>query len=128
VIEDIRRAAKDKDFRENAPLHAAREQKGKIDGRMMEIEASLKAAVIIDEPSKDVFCVSMGNTVVIIKVGSPDEARYTLVGINEVDPTKGRISNVSPIGRAIMGRTQGETVEIIVPMGRVKYQIVRIEK
>ncbi len=128
LIDEIRKAAADKDFRENAPLDAAREQKGHIEGRIMELEEALKSATIIEERQKPSLKVSVGNSVVLSDVVSGEELRFTIVGPREVDPTRGRISNNSPTGKALLGRTQGEIVEITAPLGRLKYQIKQIER
>jgi len=128
LIDEIRKAAADKDFRENAPLDAAREQKGHIEGRIMELEEALKSATIIEERQKPSLKVSVGNSVVLSDVVSGEELRYTIVGPREVDPTRGRISNNSPTGKALLGRAQGEIVEITAPLGRLKYQIKQIER
>jgi len=128
VIEDIRRAAADKDFRENAPLDAAREEKGHLEGRIMELEETLKSATIIDEKQKAGIKVSVGDSVILIDPASSEELCYTVVSPREVDPVKGRISNNSPIGKAIIGCAQGETVEITAPLGKLRYQIKQIER
>ncbi len=127
VIAEIRKAAADKDFRENTPFHAAREKKGHIDGKIMELEGLMKSAVIIDGTQTSSFMVNIGDRVVICEVGSEEELCYTLVSPREVDVKRGKISNASPMGQAILGREQGETVEIEAPVGRLYYQIVRIE-
>ncbi len=127
VTVEIRKAAADKDFRENAPLHAARERKGQIEGRIMELEATLKAAVVINEAEKKGTKISLGNTVVLHDIDSGAEIRYMLVSSNEVDPLKGKISGVSPIGRAIINKEQGVTVEISTPAGKLHYQIISVE-
>ena len=127
VTAEIRKAAADKDFRENAPLHAARERKGQIEGRIMEIEATLKAAVVINEAEKKGAKISLGNTVVLRDIDSGTEIHYKLVSSNEVDPLKGRISGVSPIGKAIIDKEQGATVEISTPAGKLHYQIISVE-
>jgi transcription elongation factor GreA len=128
VIEEIRLAAADKDFRENAPLDAAREEKGHLEGRIMELEETLKSATIIDEKQKTGLKVSVGDSVTLIDPASGEELHYTVVSPREVDPVKGRISNNSPIGRAVVGRAQGETVEITAPLGKLRYQIKLIER
>ncbi len=128
VIEEMRRAAADKDFRENAPLDAAREERGHIEGRIMELEEALKTATIIDEKQKAGLKVSVGDSVTLIDPASGEELRYTIVGPREVDPVRGRISSNSPIGKAIIGGAQGETVEITAPLGKLRYQIKRIER
>jgi len=128
VIEEIRLAAADKDFRENAPLDAAREEKGHLEGRIMELEETLKSATIIDEKQKAGIKISVGDSVILIDPASGEELCYTVVSPREVDPVNGRISNNSPIGKAIIGCAQGETVEITAPLGKLRYQIKQIER
>jgi transcription elongation factor GreA len=128
VIGEITRAAADKDFRENAPLHAAREQKGKIEGRIMEVEATLKAAVIIDKNRVSGRKVSPGDSVVLRDLDSGAELSYTLVSSSEVDPAKGKISGASPIGKAVMDKEQGDTVEISAPAGKMRYRIEKVSR
>lgn len=128
VIDEMRKAAADKDFRENAPLDAAREQRGHLEGRIRELEETLKSATIIDKTQKLGLKVSVGDSIVLSDVVSGEELRYTIVGPREVDPTKGKISSNSPAGKALLGRAQGEIVEITAPLGRLKYQIKQIER
>ncbi len=128
VIEEVRLAAADKDFRENAPLDAAREEKGHLEGRIMELEETLKSATIIDQTKSAGLKVSVGDSVILIDPDSGEELHYTVVSPREVDPVKGRISNNSPIGKAIIGCAQGETVEITAPLGKLCYQIKQIER
>jgi transcription elongation factor GreA len=128
VIDEMRRAAADKDFRENAPLDAAREERGYLEGRIRELEEALKSATIIDKTQKVGLKVSMGDSIVLSDIVSGEELHYTIVSPREVDPTKGKISSNSPIGKAVIGRTQGETVEIAAPLGKLCYQIKQIER
>jgi transcription elongation factor GreA len=128
LIDEMRRAAADKDFRENAPLDAAREQRGHIEGRIRELEEALKSATIIEEGQKPGLKVSVGDSIVLSDITSGEELRYTIVSPREVDPTRGRISSNSPTGKALVGRAQGEIVEITAPLGRLKYQIKQIER
>jgi transcription elongation factor GreA len=128
VIEDMRRAAADKDFRENAPLDAAKEERGYIEGRIMELEATLKSATIIEGKQEPSLKVSVGNSVVLRDEASGEELRYTIVSPREVDPVKGKISTSSPIGKAVIGRTQSDIVEITAPAGKLRYRLVQIER
>jgi len=128
LIDEIRQAAADKDFRENAPLDAAREQRGHLEGRIRELEETLKSATIIDKTQRPSLKASVGDSIVLSDVASGEELRYTIVSPREVDPTKGKISSNSPTGRALLGRAQGEVVEITAPLGRLKYQIKQIER
>jgi transcription elongation factor GreA len=127
VLEDIRRAAADKDFRENSPLHAAREQLGHIEGRIQELEALVNNAAIIDSSDKHRSCVVVGNTVALVALDTGKAQTFTIVGPKESDPAGGKISHVSPIGRAVIGKKQGDTVEVIVPSGKKLYRIDRVE-
>jgi transcription elongation factor GreA len=126
VLDDIRRAAADKDFRENAPLHAAREQLGHIDGRAHELEGILKSANIIGDSQKEESKVALGNAVLLLDLSSNEKKRFTIVGPKEARPTSGKISHVSPIGRAILGKNRGDTVEVITPSGKRSYRIEEI--
>ena len=127
LIEEIRRAAADKDFRENAPLAAAREQRGHVEGQIRELEETLKSATIIDKAAKANLRVSAGDSVVLRDLASGEELRYILVSPREVDPAKGKISAASPTGKAVTGRRQGEVVEVAAPAGKLRYQIEQIE-
>ncbi len=128
VIDEMRRAAADKDFRENAPLDAAREESGHLERRIRELEEALKSATIIAETQKVAPKVTIGNSIVLRDQVSGEELHYTIVSPREVDPTKGKISSNSPIGKAIIGRAQGETVEITAPVGKLRYQLVQIKR
>jgi transcription elongation factor GreA len=128
LIDEMRKAAADKDFRENAPLDAAREQRGHIEGRIMELEDALKSATIIEEKPKPDLKISVGDSIVLSDVVSGEALRYTIVSPREVDPTRGRISSNSPTGKALLGRVQGEIVEITAPLGRLQFQIKQIER
>jgi len=128
LIDAIRLAAADKDFRENAPLAAAREERGHVEGRIRELEDILKATTIIDEKREIALKTGIGDRIVIIDLTSGDELRYIIVDPREVDPTKGKISIASPLGKALIGRNDGEVVEITVPAGKLRYQIKRVER
>lgn len=116
VIEDIQIAAADKDFRENAPLAAAREQKAHLEGRIKEIESILNQAKIIGE-DRDTTTAKLGDTVVLRESSSDKEFSYTLVDPREANPAKGRLSVASPLGKAILGKQIGQTVEVAAPAG-----------
>ncbi|UCH43175.1 MAG: GreA/GreB family elongation factor [Dehalococcoidales bacterium] len=125
-IEEVRRAAADKDFRENVPLEAARERRGKIEGQILELESILKSAVITDETVNETGAVSVGDTIVLLNLDSGEEVRYTLVNPREVNASTGKISSASPVGKAVIGKRQGEVVEANVPAGKLRYQIKQI--
>lgn len=128
VIEEMTKAAADKDFRENAPLQAARERKGMIEGRIIEIESTLKSVTIIEEGQNNHSqTVDIGCTFILCNADKGKEICYTLVGPREADPSHGRISSVSPIGKAVMGKKQGDAVEIHAPAGKICYQLKEIK-
>jgi len=116
VIEEIQTAAADKDFRENAPLAAARERKAHLDGRIKEIEATLNQAKIIGE-DRDTSRAKFGDTVVLRDLSSGKEFSYTLVDPREANPAKGKLSVASPLGKAIMDKEKGQTIEVVAPAG-----------
>lgn len=126
IVADIKRAAADKDFRENAPLDAAREQLSYLEGRQKELEAVLKVAVITEEGVKESTRVGIGSSVLLRDLDSGQELTYTLVGPRDVDPARGRISSASPIGKAILDKSSGQVIEIAVPAGKMRYRIERI--
>jgi len=126
AIDEVRRAAADKDFHENAPLDAAREQYGHLEGQIKELEEVLKSAVVLDEKQKVALKVSVGDSIILRDLASGEELHYIMVNSKEVDPTRGKISSVSPIGKAIIGRGRGEVVEVTAPAGKLRYQIEQI--
>ena len=127
LIEEMSRAAADKDFRENAPLAAAREQRGHLEGRIKELEETMKLAVVIDAEQKSSLKTNIGDGIILCDLASGEELRYIIVDPREVDPTQGKISSVSPLGKAVIGRGEGETIEISVPVGKLRYQVKKVE-
>ncbi|MBI5295978.1 MAG: transcription elongation factor GreA [Chloroflexi bacterium] len=121
----LRSAIQMGDLSENADYHKAKEDQGFLEGRIQEIEAILRSAVIIEEnANKDV--ISIGSRVTIQEEGFPPET-YHLVGPTEADPRNGRISHESPIGRALLGKKVGETAEAEAPGGAIKFKVLKIE-
>ncbi len=113
------------DLSENAEYIATKEEQGFLEGRIQEIEHILRNAEIIENNGKR-DRVELGVTVTIQEEGYPEEVYY-LVGRQEADPTRGRISNESPIGRALMGKQVGDVVDVETPAGVVKLKILKIE-
>ena len=116
------------DLKENAEYHAAREQQSFCEGRIREIEAKLSESEIIDiskiEPTGKVI---FGTTVTLFNLDTDESVIYQIVGEDEADVASGKISVVSPIARAIMGKPVGEEVVVKVPAGEVQYEIEKIE-
>jgi len=125
VIEEMQIAAVDKDFRENAPLAAARERKAHLDGRIKEIEAVLNEARMVGEQAAT-SRARFGDTVVFRDVSSNREFRYTLVDPREANPSQGRLSVASPLGKAILHKEEGQIVEVAAPAGTMRCRIESI--
>ena len=128
LVKSIQLAAADKDFRENAPLDAAREERGHVEGRIKELEETLKAATIIGDAKAPAVKSGMGDRIVVNDLASGEECCYTIVDPREANPLKGKISINSPLGKALIGRSGGETVEITAPRGKLSYRIERVER
>jgi len=127
VLEDIKRAMADKDFRENAPLDAAKDQQGIVELRIRELEASINNAQILPEgASAKVARSSVGAKVTLKDTNSGKTLAYTLVDVREADVSEGKISTTSPVGQALLDRMVGEEVTINVPKGTLRYLVQRI--
>jgi transcription elongation factor GreA len=114
------------DIRENAGYDAAKHDQAMTEKRIADLESLLRLAVVIDESKGASDVVRVGSTVVVEVEG--DEERYTIVGAIESKPTQGRISNESPVGRALLGRRAGDETFVDAPRGRLRLKILRIEK
>ncbi len=121
----LRSAIQMGDLSENADYHKAKEDQAFLEGRIQEIEYLLRNAVTIDRQA-DTDTVSLGHHVTIQEANLPPE-RYHLVGAKEADPRQGRISNESPIGRALVDHRVGDVVEAETPAGSIKLRILEIE-
>jgi transcription elongation factor GreA len=121
----LRSAIQMGDLSENADYHKAKEDQGFLEGRIQEIEYLLRNAVIIQK-NATAGVVGLGHHITIQEGSSPPET-YHLVGASEADPGNGRISNESPIGRALADRKVGEVVEVEAPGGRLRFTILKIE-
>ena len=127
VAEDIRYAAADKDFRENAPLDAAREQQGKMESRIREIEALLQMAVLAESRSTTATKIAAVGSLVVLEDGaSGKKVSYTLVSSAESDPSNGKLSVSSPVGKAVVGHSQGDEIQATAPRGLVRYRVISI--
>jgi transcription elongation factor GreA len=127
VREEIRRAMLDKDFRENAPLDAAKDKQAHLEARIREIDEALKHAVIVEKLEAAANRVHIGSTVVLTNLASGATVRYTVVGGSEGNASQGRISSASPIGNALINRSTGDEVKVTVPAGILRLRIEKIE-
>lgn len=127
VAERIKQAIEFGDISENSEYEDAKNEQAFIEGRILEMEKMLRNAKIIDEGEVGGDTVTLGSTVVLNDIEYGDEETYTIVGSAEADPKQSRISNVSPVGEAILGKKVGSIVEVNVPAGILKYKIVGIK-
>jgi len=128
IIDDIRRAMADKDFRENAPLDAAREHQAYVESRIRKLEVSIDQAVIVEAkapPKGDV--VEVGCAVVLENISNGKTAKYTLVRPGEIDAAQGKISYESPVGQALLNKVAGDEVEVGAPSGSIRFRIINVE-
>lgn len=122
----LRLAIQQGDLSENADYIAAKEEQGFLEGRIVELTSILSNIIIIDESGTKKDKVDVGSKVTIQEDDFPDET-YFLVGPQEADPSKGRISHNSPIGEALLGHKTGDLIEANTPNGKIKLKILRIE-
>jgi len=121
----LREAIQQGDLSENADYHAAKEDQAFLEGKILQLEETLRRAVIIQEGAlSDV--VQPGSRVTVQEEGSDPET-FILVGAKEANPREGKISNESPVGRALLGRRAGETVRTATPAGEIELKILKIE-
>jgi transcription elongation factor GreA len=122
VIDEIQKAAADKDFWENAPLAAARERKAHLEGRIKELESTLNLARIMGE-GQSTSRAKFGDTVVLCDLSSGKELSYALVDPREANPANGKLSVASPLGKVLLDKEKGQTVEVVAPAGTFCYRI-----
>jgi len=126
-IRDIEEARAHGDLSENAEYHAAKERQGHLDAKKRELEQKLAHSEIIDVSKLSNEKVVFGTTVTLADTDSGDIKKYTLIGQEEADLKKGKISIQSPVGRALIGHKVGDVVKIKTPAKTVEYEIQEIE-
>lgn len=126
VAERIKQAIEFGDITENSEYEDAKNEQAWIEGRILTLEKMLRNAKIIDDENISTEEVTLGSTVLLKDLEYNEELEYTIVGSVEADPGKNKISNESPVGRAIIGKPKGCIVEVDVPAGVLKYEIVDI--
>lgn len=127
IAEQIAEAKAEGDLRENAGYDEAKNAQAFVEGRIRELEVKTRNAHIINDSNSPSDKVALGRKVVVQEAGTNDEERYVIVGSTEADPRNGRISNESPIGKALMGKRKGATVTVATPGGEIDFKILRIE-
>lgn len=126
IIAAISEARKHGDLSENAEYHAAKEQQGLNEARVAELEDALARADVIDVSKLSGKNVTFGATVEIVDEDTDEEVTYQIVGDSEADVKEGKISISSPIARALIGKTAGDSVEVATPGGGKSYEILKV--
>ena len=116
------------DLSENSEYDEAKNKQAQMEIRIVEIEAMLKNAKVIDEAEISTDTVSLGCTVTVYDVEFDEEIEYSIVGSTEADPSNGKISDESPVGSALLGKNVGDVVEIPAPAGSIEMKVVAINK
>ncbi len=132
VAQEIRRAAADKDFRENAPLDAARDKQGLLEARIRELEDAVQRARLVDGGGSRAVGpedrrIKLGSVVKLTDIASQEEMVYTLVNASEASPMDFKMSVASPVGKALMDHQAGEEVEVTTPRGSLRYRIEGVD-
>ena len=128
VVLAIKEAREKGDLKENAEYHAAREEQSFMEGRIKDIEAKLSNAHIIDIRSMPVSTkVIFGSTVLLVNLDDDNKVTYELVGEDEADLKIGKISITSPLARALIGKDQGDVIELKMPNGITEYELSKVK-
>ncbi|HWI61661.1 MAG TPA: transcription elongation factor GreA [Symbiobacteriaceae bacterium] len=126
VAERIKQAREYGDIAENSEYEDAKNEQAFIEGRILVLEKTLRNARVIDEPVAGNETVTLGSSVLLKDLEYGDQLAYTIVGTLEANPMENRISNESPVGRAIMGKKVGAVVEVDAPDGTIKYEVLKV--
>lgn len=128
VAQKIKEAREQGDLSENAEYDAAKDEQRDIEARIEELEKLLKNAEVVDEDEVDTDKIRIGCRVIILDIEFNDELEYKIVGSTEADSLKGKISNESPVGKALMGHKVGDIVEVETQVGAIQYKVLEIQK
>ena len=128
VAQKIKEAREQGDLSENAEYDAAKDEQRDIEARIEELEKILKNAEVVDEEEVDLDKISVGCQVKILDIEFDEELEYKVVGSTEANSLEGKISNESPVGKALIGAHTGDVVEVEMPMGIMKYKVLEIQR
>jgi transcription elongation factor GreA len=127
IIKAIEEARAHGDLSENAEYHAAKERQSFVEGRIMELEDVIARADVVDPSKLSGDIVRFGATVIVADEDNDEKTKYTIVGSHEADIGSGLLSVTSPLARALIGKTIGDTVEVKAPKGDTFYEIVEVK-
>ena len=116
------------DLSENAEYDEARNEQAKVEARIKELETLIENAVVVDETTQDASLVSLGSVVNLHDDDENEDLVYYIVGSNEVSPAEHKISDMSPIGRALMGKRAGDKVTVEIPMGEIHFTVIDVAR
>ncbi|MBU5335806.1 transcription elongation factor GreA [Intestinibacter bartlettii] len=128
VAERLKVAISFGDLSENAEYDEAKNEQAKLEEQILKLDEKLRKAVIIDESQIDLDIVTVGSIVKLYDYDFDEEIEYSIVGSAEADPFEGKISNESPVGKALLGARVGEEVEVQVPDGANKFKVLDIRR
>ena len=128
IAEKIKEAREQGDLSENAEYDAAKDEQRDIEARIEEIELILKNAEVVVEDEVDLDKISVGCKVRILDIEYDEELEYKIVGSTEANSLKGKISNESPLGHALLGATVGEVITVEAPVGELSYKVLEIQR
>lgn len=128
IAQKIKEAREQGDLSENAEYDAAKDEQRDIEARIEEIEAILKNAEVVVEDEVDLDKISVGCKVRILDIEFDEELEYKIVGSTEANSLKGKISNESPLGRALLGARVGDEVKVEAPVGELSYKVLEIQR
>ena len=128
VKEDIATARSFGDLSENSEYDEARNEQAKVEARITELEELILNALIVDESKIDTSIVNMGSTVKVYDVEFDETEEYSIVGSNEVDALANKISDMSPIGKALIGKKAGDEVTVEIPGGLIHLRVVEVSR
>ena len=128
VAAKIKEAREQGDLSENAEYDAAKDEQRDIEARIEELEKILKNAEVVDEDEVNLDKISVGCTVTVYDVEFDEEMEFKIVGSTEANSLQGKISNESPVGKALIGRSVGDTVQVETQAGEIAYKVLGIER
>ncbi len=128
VAEKIKEAREQGDLSENAEYDAAKDEQRDIEARIEELEKILKNAEVVDEDEVDLDTINIGCKVKILDMEFNEECEYKIVGSTEANSLKGKISNESPVGKALIGKKTGDVVDVETQVGVIQYKVLEIQR
>lgn len=126
VAERLKQAIDFGDLSENSEYDDAKSEQAFIEGRIQTIEATLHNAQIIEDGTRSSGVVNIGSYVTVRDVEFDDVEEYRIVGTSEADPMRNKISNESPLGTALLGKREGQTIKVNAPAGIIEYEILKV--